>query len=148
MPPPDAALLKRREEKKAHLKDAISRELAGISRRKANWSPSQLKQMDDLCLKSGKRCVMWSDEGAGWYVLINWVWEDNRPLMKAEGRGDGQDKDNNSYIPGYYEDLREILKPPLLDGSVPPERLAAWIDANTISVHHNLMTAMNINASK
>ena len=137
----DPALTQRREMKKKRLQEAVARELSGIKPRKSSWSPSRCAEMDERCVKEGKRCVMWSDAGTGWYVLINWDWSANRPRSKEEDCFNGHTE--GTYLPGYYEDLRKILRPPLLDGSVPPDRLAEWIDQNTISVHHQLLDTLH-----
>ena len=137
----DPGLTERRELKKTRLKEAIAQELEGITCRKASWSRSECAAMDERCVKEGKRCVMWSDAGSGWYVLINWDWKTNRPRAKGDTAVDTSN--NGMHVQGYYEDLRKILKKPLLDGSVPPDRLAAWIDQNTISIHHHLLEALS-----
>jgi hypothetical protein len=142
----DPSLAERRELKKTRLKEDIVRELEGITCRKASWSRSECEAMDAKCLKEGKRCVMWSDTGSGWYVLINWDWKTNRPRAKGDTAADT--RENEMHIPGYYEDLRKILKKPLLDGSVPPDRLAAWIDQNTISIHHHLLETLSFTKSQ
>ena len=36
-----------------------------------------------------------------------------------------------------------MLKPPLLDTSLPPSQLAAWIDAHTMAVHHELLPCLD-----
>ena len=41
-------------------------------------------------------------------------------------------------FPCRFENVRSMLKSPLLDPSVPEERLAAWIDSHTMHVHQFL----------
>lgn len=39
---------------------------------------------------------------------------------------------------GWYTNVASILRPPLFDPSVPLDKLAQWIDANTMDVHYKL----------
>ena len=139
-----SSLAERRSLKKVELKESIASELSTIASRKGTscrWSDERVAAMDELCLREGKRCVMWSDEGSGFYLLLNWDWERNRPRTKEEA---GVER----HGPGYYEVLRETLKPPLLDGSVPPELLGEWLDSNTIRVHRRITAATASGLSK
>lgn len=91
--------------KKEKLKESMAREIANIETRKGTkcqWSDARVAAMDEMCLKEGKRCVMWSDEGSGWYALINWDWSTNLPAVKETSE--------EEYKPGYYEDLRKTLQ--------------------------------------
>lgn len=40
--------------------------------------------------------------------------------------------------PGWYQNVKEMFQAPLLDVSVGEERLAEWVDANTMACHRNL----------
>lgn len=63
--------------------------------------------------------------------LLNWDWSANRPREET-----GQE---NAWDPGWYSNAASILRPPLLDPSVPATELAQWIDNNTIAIHHLLL---------
>ena len=63
--------------------------------------------------------------------LLNWDWSTNRPREET-----GQE---NAWDPGWYSNAASILRPPLLDPSVPAPELAKWIDNNTIAIHHLLL---------
>lgn len=45
--------------------------LKGISARPTRWSESKVTLMDYICLKNGKRCIMWDDEGEGFYLVCS-----------------------------------------------------------------------------
>lgn len=63
--------------------------------------------------------------------MLNWDWSTNRPREET-----GQE---NAWDHGWYSNAVSILRPPLLDPSVPAPELAKWIDNHTITVHHLLL---------
>ena len=46
---------------------------------------------------------------------------------------------------GRYDVSKRMLKPPLLDPSVPDTQLAGWIDAHTMRVHQFLEKLDKVN---
>ena len=136
--------------------------------------------MDRSCLEQGKRCVMWDDEGAGFYLvgaapkpplvpapppspalgnwhlpattshppalpspcpahhsltlpslllpqMLNWDWLSNRPAQPG--------CPEEALQPGWWHNAKQLLRPPLLDPSLPEDQVAAWVDAHTMRVH-------------
>ena len=59
--------------------------------------------------------------------LLNWDWLHNRPAQPAAA--------DDALRPGWWQNVRQLLRPPLLDASVPEGRLAAWLDQHTMRVH-------------
>ncbi|WPT11919.1 hypothetical protein PSENEW3n2_00005418 [Picochlorum sp. SENEW3] len=127
----DPETVRKRQEKKKRLQNSVEKIIKGITSRKTVWAIDKVMDMDALCLKHGKRCIMWDDEGNGFYLLLNWDWSANRPREET-----GQE---NAWDPGWYSNAASILRPPLLDPSVPATELAQWIDNNTIAIHHLLL---------
>lgn len=98
--------------------------------RPPSWDEERLLRLDRAALKLGKRCVMWDDSGGGFYLMLNWDWEKNLPAHPSP--------EEDPFAPGWIHHAREILRPPLLDPSVPDERLSDWLDAHTMRVHAEL----------
>lgn len=63
--------------------------------------------------------------------MLNWDWLHNRPAAPAPGADASQ--------PGWWANLRQLVRPPLLDPDLPEEQLAGWIDKHTMAVHHVLL---------
>lgn len=66
--------MRKRLEKKKRLQDGVEKIIKGITARKTVWSIEKVMDMDALCLKHGKRCVMWDDEGNGFYLVRHETW--------------------------------------------------------------------------
>ncbi|KAK9824355.1 hypothetical protein WJX72_009649 [[Myrmecia] bisecta] len=122
-------VLERRQKNQDELKMRINHILQHNPRRKLAWDEHRIQELDKFALQHGKRCIMWDDEGAGFYMMLNWDWESNKPAKLVPER---------SSEPGWYANAMQLLKLPLLDVSVTEDRLAAWIDANTMQVHQFL----------
>ncbi len=63
--------------------------------------------------------------------MLNWDWVNNRPASPPSP--------DQFFDPGYWHHAKELLKPPLLDPTVPEDRLAAWLDKHTMAVHNRLL---------
>ncbi|BDA40553.1 hypothetical protein COCOBI_01-2060 [Coccomyxa sp. Obi] len=118
-----------RKQRNAEVNDKIRRILTENPGRKPRWSDERLRQMDRIALEQRKRCIMWDDEGAGFYLMMNWDWLRNCPAKMP--------KDKSSE-PGWYEVAKTMLRPPLLDPSIPEDKLADWVDSHTMMVHQFL----------
>eukprot|EP00887_Chlorella_sp_A99_P003588 scaffold7.g3588.t1 len=140
-------VLARRKQKVAELEAQVARMLQRAPGRVPDWDDARIAQargrsqsglailapfVDKYCLEQGKRCVMWDDEGtAGFFLMLNWDWLANRPAYPHSPEAAVQ--------PGWWQTVRRMLRPPLMDPSVPDGELAAWIDANTMAVHAHLL---------
>lgn len=59
--------------------------------------------------------------------MLRWDWLRNRPAEMPSMAHAGQ--------PGWWYNIKEILRPPLLEVELPEGELASWIDAHTMRVH-------------
>jgi hypothetical protein len=123
----DPAVLERRRQRVAALDAQVAASRARRPGRVPDWPPERLARLDRLALEAGKRCVMWDDAGAGFYLMLNWDWLRNRPAEAATPA--------EAHGPGWWAAARELLRPPLLDPAVPAAELAAWLDEHTMRPH-------------
>jgi hypothetical protein len=66
--------VRKRQEKKKRLQNSVEKIIKGITSRKTVWAIDKVMDMDALCLKHGKRCIMWDDEGNGFYLVRHKAW--------------------------------------------------------------------------
>ena len=59
--------------------------------------------------------------------MLNWDWLSNRPAQPGSPA--------EALQPGWWHNAKQLLRPPLLDPSLPEEEVAAWVDAHTMRVH-------------
>lgn len=45
--------------------------------------------------------------------------------------------------PGWWFNIKEMITPPLMEVSLPEEKLAAWIDAHTMRVHGGFLDKLD-----
>lgn len=67
--------------------------------------------------------------------MLNWDWVNNRPAVPPTPEA--------AFDPGWWSNAKHMLLPPLIDPSVPENKLAAWIDAHTMNVHHRLLSKLD-----
>lgn len=65
----DPEVLKRRGERRKALDAAVKDMLARAPGRVPSWHRERRMQMDRVCLQHSKRCIMWDDEGSGFYLV-------------------------------------------------------------------------------
>lgn len=75
----DPAVLERRQRATEELDASVRRMVEHNPGRAPRWAPQRVMHMDRFCLQHGKRCVMWDDEGAGFYLVSSaarccWCW--------------------------------------------------------------------------
>lgn len=63
--------------------------------------------------------------------MLNWDWVRNCPKSPASPQ--------EAFEPGWWLNAKKLLKNPLIDPHVADDKLAAWIDAHTMRVHHRLL---------
>lgn len=68
--------------------------------------------------------------------MLNWDWLRNQPAEPSSPE--------QLIQPGWWTNLRQLLRPPLLDPEQPAERLAAWIDKHTMRVHAALLDKLHL----
>lgn len=73
---------------------------------------------------------MWDDEGDGFYLLLNWDWLKNKPRHPPQTL--------EKFDPGWWSNVKQMLRMPLIDPGVSDDELASWIDANTMAIHQFL----------
>lgn len=124
----DPEMLAKRAARQAKLDAKVEHMMKTMPGRVPNWHPNRLMQLDRFCLEAGKRCIMWDDEGAGFYLMMNWDWLRNQPSEPAsfEERWKSQ---------GWWLNVKEMMRPPLMDNTCPADKLAEWIDKHTMRVH-------------
>ena len=59
--------------------------------------------------------------------MLNWDWLRNRPAQSGSPE--------EALQPGWWHNAKQLLRPPLLDPSLPEDQVAAWVDAHTMRVH-------------
>ncbi|KAL4423816.1 hypothetical protein ABPG75_001117 [Micractinium tetrahymenae] len=131
----DPEVLKRREERKKALDAAVEDMLARAPGRVPGWDLERRMYMDRFCLEHGKRCIMWDDEGAGFYLMMHWDWLANRPAELPSPEA--------AAYPGWWHNIKEMMRPPLLEVALPEGELAAWIDAHTMRVHDGFIEKLH-----
>lgn len=62
-------VLERRRQRVAQLDSQVADMTANNPGRVPAWEEARLMAMDRLALEQGKRCVMWDDQGAGFYLV-------------------------------------------------------------------------------
>jgi hypothetical protein len=62
-------VLERRRQRVAALDAEVKSLQAGNPRREPGWDAERVMAMDAAALALGKRCVMWDDAGAGFYLV-------------------------------------------------------------------------------
>lgn len=70
------------------------------------------------------------------WQMLNWDWLRNQPAEPS--------CDDQLIQPGWWVNLRQLLRLPLLDPKQPPEGLAAWIDQHTMRVHAALLDKLHL----
>jgi hypothetical protein len=120
-----ASLQLRSDEQKRQMELQVARMRGALP----DWSEERFIL---IALHTGKRCILWDDEGAGFCLWLRWDWASNTPAKPEAGR----DTSNET---GWYQDLKSFFKAPLLDPSVEDGQLADWIDSNTMRCHKNLL---------
>jgi len=78
---------------------------------------------------------MWDDQGAGFFLLINWDWKNNIPATLPSSATTNNNGDHHSHSPGWWHNAKKILSPPLIDPTVSDRDLAAWLDTHTMKAH-------------
>ena len=68
--------------------------------------------------------------------MLNWDWLRNQPAQPSSPE--------ELIQPGWWVNLRQLLRAPLLDPEQPAERLAAWIDKHTMRVHAGLLDKLHL----
>lgn len=127
----DPAVLEKRGQRVEKLETSLKSLFENNHRRIPDWDVQRIEALDAMALAHGKRCIMWDDQGAGFYLLINWDWLQNKPAVASTS--------DTLTGPGWWENVRRLLQPPLIDPDIPQDALAAWIDNNTMRVHARLL---------
>lgn len=68
--------------------------------------------------------------------MLNWDWLRNRPAEPTSP--------DALMEPGWWINVRQLLRPPLLDHQQPEDQLAAWIDKHTMRVHGALLERLHL----
>lgn len=68
--------------------------------------------------------------------MLNWDWLRNRPAEPPSP--------DVLLEPGWWVNVRQLLRPPLLDHQQPEEGLGAWIDQHTMRVHGALLDRLHL----
>ncbi|PRW61039.1 hypothetical protein C2E21_0196 [Chlorella sorokiniana] len=132
----DPEVLARRRKEQEELDAAVTHMLEHNPGRVPSWDARRIMQMDWFCLRNGKRCVMWDDQDVGFFLMLNWDWLRNQPSEPSSP--------DQLIQPGWWANLRQLLRPPLLDPEQPAERLASWIDKHTMRVHAGLLDKLHL----
>lgn len=77
--------------------------------------------------------------------MLNWDWSLNRPQTipqtNFETTKDGsRDSTSHLHLSGFafWENVKKVLLPPLIDPRVKEEALGAWLDEHTMLIHSRL----------
>lgn len=71
-------MLERRRQRVAALDAEVKALQAGNRGRETTWDAERVMKMDAAALSLGKRCVMWDDAGAGFYLVsIAMYWKES-----------------------------------------------------------------------
>lgn len=62
-------MLEKRAQKEAQLDAEVKSMLAAMPGRVPGWERRRVMLIDRYCLEEGKRCIMWDDDGAGFYLV-------------------------------------------------------------------------------
>ena len=152
-------MLQNRKKHIAELDETILSMKLRNAGRKPDWDAEQLMLLDRTALELGKRCVLWDDAGSGFYLvsiriittmmyelnvtmcelvsmqMINWDWVRNCPA--------GTPTPDATCELGWWANAKQLLSPPLLDSSIPDSKVAAWLEAHTMAVHHQLLAKLD-----
>lgn len=85
----DPEVLKRRQERKEALDAAVKDMLARAPGRVPDWALERRMQMDRYCLEHSKRCIMWDDDSAGFFLVrhLGKGWPEACLLGSTAGHG-------------------------------------------------------------
>ena len=155
-------MLEKRRQRVAQLDAEVARMTSTNSGRVPAWDTERVMRMDQAALALGKRCIMWDDAGAGFFLVRSVVFPGLRKIQETSNlrnspflslftapqmlnwdwvanRPAAPATTAEALSPGWWVNAKELLRPPLLDPTTPEDKLAAWIDKHTMRVHARLL---------